>query len=142
MALRCYCAETERTPRSGQALQPPSRAPIEAGATTPETSLPRLRGRSPDRAGALFRPGLRADGLPHTVLGDHTRPPTHEGTPATLPALRTPHGIAWHLLANDCDYADLGGDYFVRRDRDRARQRAVAQLQALGYQVTLEPLAA
>jgi transposase len=50
--------------------------------------------------------------------------------------------IAWHLLANDCDYADLGGDYFVRRDADRARQRAVAQLHALGYQVTLEPLAA
>jgi hypothetical protein len=40
--------------------------------------------------------------------------------------------IAWHLLAGDCDYADLGGDYFVRRDSDRARQRAVAQLQALG----------
>src|SRR5215211_4695530 len=50
--------------------------------------------------------------------------------------------IAWHLLANDCDYADLGSDYFVRRDADRARQRAVAQLQALGYQVTLQPLAA
>jgi hypothetical protein len=47
--------------------------------------------------------------------------------------------IAWHLLTDDCDYADLGGDYFVRRDADRARQRAVAQLQALGYQVTLEP---
>jgi hypothetical protein len=38
--------------------------------------------------------------------------------------------IAWHLLTNDCDYTDLGGDYFVRRDGDRARQRAVAQLQA------------
>jgi len=50
--------------------------------------------------------------------------------------------IAWHLLASDCDYADLGGDYFVRRDTDRQRQRAVAQLQALGYRVALEPLAA
>jgi transposase len=50
--------------------------------------------------------------------------------------------IAWHLLADDCDYQDLGGDYFVRRDTERQRQRAVAQLQALGYQVTLEPLAA
>src|SRR5215203_3995143 len=50
--------------------------------------------------------------------------------------------IAWYLLANDCDYQDLGGDYFVRRDTDRQRQRAVAQLQALGYRVTLEPLAA
>ena len=50
--------------------------------------------------------------------------------------------IAWHLLANDCNYADLGGDFFARRDSDRARQRAVAQLQALGYRVTLQPLAA
>ncbi len=50
--------------------------------------------------------------------------------------------IAWHLLANDCDHADLGGDFFVRRDSDRARQRAVAQLQAHGYHVTLEPTAA
>jgi transposase len=50
--------------------------------------------------------------------------------------------IAWHLLSDNCDPADLGGDYFVRRDADRARQRAIAQLQALGYQVTLQPLAA
>jgi transposase len=50
--------------------------------------------------------------------------------------------IAWHLLSDDCDYQDLGGDFFVRRDADRARQRAVAQLHALGYRVTLEPLAA
>lgn len=50
--------------------------------------------------------------------------------------------IAWHLLTNDCDYDDLGGDYFVTRDADRARQRAVAQLQALGYDVALKPVAA
>src|SRR5215204_4135645 len=49
--------------------------------------------------------------------------------------------IAWHLLANDCDYQDLGGDFFIRRDTDRARQRAVAQPQALGYHVTLQPAA-
>jgi transposase len=49
--------------------------------------------------------------------------------------------ICWYLLTNDCDYQDLGGDYFIRRDTDRARQRAVAQLQALGYQVTLQPAA-
>jgi transposase len=49
--------------------------------------------------------------------------------------------IAWHLLTNDCTYHELGGDFFIRRDSDRARQRAVAQLQALGYQVTLQPAA-
>jgi transposase len=50
--------------------------------------------------------------------------------------------ICWYLLAENCDYDDLGGDYFVQRDTDRTRQRAVAQLQALGFQVTLEPTAA
>ena len=50
--------------------------------------------------------------------------------------------ICWYLLSDDCDYRDLGGDFFIRRDSDRARQRAVAQLQALGYQVTLQPTAA
>ena len=28
--------------------------------------------------------------------------------------------IAWHLLTNNCDYDDLGGDYFARRG-DTAR---------------------
>src|SRR5215203_2262097 len=49
--------------------------------------------------------------------------------------------ICWYLLDGDCDYHDLGGDFFIRRDSDRARQRAVAQLQALGYEVTLQPAA-
>lgn len=48
--------------------------------------------------------------------------------------------ICWHLLTEN--YEDLGGSYFVQRDADHARQRAVSQLQALGYQVTLEPTAA
>jgi transposase len=50
--------------------------------------------------------------------------------------------IAWYLLTNDCDYADLGGEDFTRRDTQRQRQRAVAQLQALGYRVVLQPVAA
>jgi transposase len=49
--------------------------------------------------------------------------------------------IAWHLLKNDCDYVDLGGNFFVQRDTDRTRQRAVAQLRALGYRVSLEQAA-
>ena len=49
--------------------------------------------------------------------------------------------IAWHLLNYECEYEDLGGDYFVQRDTNRTRQRAVSQLQALGYRVVLEPAA-
>jgi transposase len=50
--------------------------------------------------------------------------------------------IAWHLLADGCDYRDLGGDWFARRaDHDRRKTHLVKQLQALGYSVTLQPAA-
>jgi transposase len=50
--------------------------------------------------------------------------------------------IAWHLLTNDCDYDDLGGDYFARRgDTARHQDHLVQQLQDLGYQVTLRKVA-
>lgn len=46
--------------------------------------------------------------------------------------------ICWHLLTNDDDYEDLGGDYFTRRNTDRQRDRLIAQLHNLGYRVTLQ----
>jgi transposase len=46
--------------------------------------------------------------------------------------------ICWHLLTHDCDYDDLGGDYFTRRNTDRQRDRLINQLHNLGYLVTLE----
>ncbi len=50
--------------------------------------------------------------------------------------------IAWHLLTNNCDYDDLGGDYFTRRgDSARHQDRLVQQLQDLGYSVTLRKVA-
>jgi transposase len=46
--------------------------------------------------------------------------------------------ICWHLLTNDCDYDDLGGDWFVRRtDTDKRRDHLIRELQDLGYGVTL-----
>lgn len=41
------------------------------------------------------------------------------------------------MLQHDIPFADLGGDYFDRRDRDRREQRALATLHSLGYDVTL-----
>ena len=50
--------------------------------------------------------------------------------------------ICWHLLTNDADYDDLGGDYFTRRnDPDRQRDRLIEQLHHLGYRVTLDRVA-
>jgi transposase len=51
--------------------------------------------------------------------------------------------IAWHLLARDCDYQDLGGDWFTRRTNpDKRRDHLIGQLHDLGYGVTLTKLAA
>ena len=50
--------------------------------------------------------------------------------------------VAWHLVTNDADYEDLGGDYFSRRnDPDRHRDRLIEQLHGLGYRVTLDRVA-
>jgi transposase len=50
--------------------------------------------------------------------------------------------ICWHLITNDTDYHDLGGDYFTRpNDPDRHRDRLIEQLHHLGYRVTLDRVA-
>ena len=49
--------------------------------------------------------------------------------------------ICWHLLTDDTDYDDLGGDYFTRRNTDRQRDRLIKQLTNLGFYVTLDKIA-
>jgi transposase len=47
--------------------------------------------------------------------------------------------IVWHMLSTGEVYNDLGADYFVERQKSQAyRRRLVAQLERMGYQVTLE----
>jgi transposase len=46
----------------------------------------------------------------------------------------------WHMLNDGSLYTDPGGDYYTRRTPDKARSRAIDQLERLGYRVTLEPL--
>ena len=47
----------------------------------------------------------------------------------------------WNMATTGAEYDDPGSDYFTRRDPRRARQRALDQLQRLGYHVTLNPIA-
>lgn len=49
--------------------------------------------------------------------------------------------ICWHLLTDDHDYDDLGGDYFTRRNTDRQRDRLIKQLTGPGYYVSLDKIA-
>jgi len=48
----------------------------------------------------------------------------------------------WHMLTTGELYRETGGDYFSRRDPERATRRLVAQLERLGHHVTLESAAA
>ena len=48
----------------------------------------------------------------------------------------------WHMFTTGQTYHDLGGDYYARRDPERATKRLIAKLQALGHDVTLQPAAA
>jgi len=44
----------------------------------------------------------------------------------------------WHMGTTGALYDDPGADYFNQLHPDRTKQRAIAQLQALGYTVTLD----
>jgi transposase len=48
----------------------------------------------------------------------------------------------WHMLQTGELYREAGGDFFTRRDPERATRRLVAQLERLGHRVTLEAAAA
>jgi transposase len=48
----------------------------------------------------------------------------------------------WHMFTTGETYRDLGGDYFQRRNPERATKRLVAKLEALGHTVTLQQQAA
>jgi transposase len=50
--------------------------------------------------------------------------------------------IVWHVLAYSTPYAELGFDYFERRNETEAyKQRLVRQLEKLGLKVIIEPAA-
>ena len=48
--------------------------------------------------------------------------------------------IVWHLLQHDCQYVDLGGNYFDEHDRQQVARRLVKRLEGLGYRVALDSL--
>lgn len=47
--------------------------------------------------------------------------------------------IVYHVLSAHEPYRDLGGDYVDRRDHQAIERRLVRRLEALGYEVSLQP---
>jgi len=51
--------------------------------------------------------------------------------------------IIYHLLKDpDARFKELGGDYFLKKNRGQEERRAVRTLESLGFQVQLTPIAA
>ena len=48
----------------------------------------------------------------------------------------------YHMITRQTDYADLGANHYVERDREGAKRRAVKKLQQLGFEVQLAPVSA
>jgi transposase len=47
---------------------------------------------------------------------------------------------AYHILKEEVEYQDLGGDYFDRLNQEKTRRHLVKRLEKLGYQVELRPV--
>jgi transposase len=66
-----------------------------------------------------------------------------DGNKAAVAVGHTIPVIVYHLITdNESFYQDLGVHYFDERDRERVQRRLVHRLEALGYTVSLEPVAA
>ena len=48
----------------------------------------------------------------------------------------------WTMAHTGAEYDDPGADYYIRHDPERVRRHATSQLQRLGFNVTLTPVAA
>jgi transposase len=60
------------------------------------------------------------------------------GKKATIAVGHTLLVIIYHLLSEDKDYEELGGNYFDEWDRQAVQKRLVRRLEKLGYEVKIE----
>ncbi|MGV7852687.1 IS110 family transposase, partial [Mycobacterium kansasii] len=63
--------------------------------------------------------------------------------PALIAVVAVEHSMlidAWNMVVNGAFYHDPGADYSTRHHPGQTKAKAIKQLQALGYTVTLEPL--
>jgi len=77
--------------------------------------------------------------LPRRAIRPHrTRRGANRATTAVAHSILI---ACWHMLQTGETYNDPGGDYYQRRDPERATKRLVAQLERLGHNVTLQEAA-
>lgn len=100
----------------------------------------KTRPGNPYLQGALGAAAMVCAAHPQTYLGaKYRRIATRRGPMKANVAIQHAMLIAiWHMGTTGTLYDDPGADYFTRLHPDRARNRAVHQLEAMGYRVTLD----
>lgn len=97
--------------------------------------------REPLLRGALGAAAMSCARNPRTYLGArYRRISSRRGPQKANVAIQ--HSILtaiWHMANTGALYDDAGADYFTRINPERARTRAIRQLQAMGYRVTSIP---
>jgi transposase len=100
----------------------------------------RTRPGNPYLQGALGAAAMVCASHPQTYLGaKYRRIATRRGPMKANVAIQHAMLIAiWNMGTTGTLYNDPGGDYFTRLHPDRAKKRAIGQLEAMGYTVTLD----
>jgi transposase len=100
----------------------------------------RTRPGNPYLQGALGAAAMACAQNPRTYLGaKYRRIAARRGPQRANVAVQHAMLIAiWHMATAGTLYEDPGADYFTRLNPQRACTRAIRQLQAMGYHVTLE----
>jgi transposase len=100
----------------------------------------RTRPGNPYLQGALGAAAMACSQNPRTYLGArYRRIASRRGPMKANVAIQHSMLIAiWHMGTTGTLYDDPGADYFTRLHPDRAKKRAIGQLEAMGYRVTLD----
>jgi transposase len=99
----------------------------------------RTRPGNPYLQGALGAAAMTCAQNPRTYLGArYRRIAARRGPQKANVAVQHSMLVAiWHMATNGSLYDEPGADYFNRINPDRAKKRAIHQLETMGYEVTL-----
>jgi transposase len=100
----------------------------------------KTRPGNPYLQGALGAAAMACAQNPHTYYGArYRRIASRRGPKKANVAIQHSMLIAiWHMGTTGTLYDDPGADYYTRLNPERARTRAIRQLEAMGYRVTLD----
>ena len=100
----------------------------------------KTRPGNPYLQGALGAAAMSLAKSPNTYLGARYRRIASRRGPmkANVAIQHKILTIIWHMATTGTLYDDPGADYFSRLHPERAKNRALHQLQAMGYEVTLD----